>query len=87
MLPILVPHNLAARYLAISVFIGLGLANTIRPGERISPEIAAQLKEKFSGGAATATDAQKKAAEAAKSDSPLMQAVKQGNPLLMHYHV
>lgn len=61
---------------AISVVIGLGLANTIRPGERISPEIATQLKEKFSSGATTATDAQKKAAEAAKSDSPLMQVVK-----------
>lgn len=61
---------------AISVVIGLVLANTIRPGERISPDVAAQLKEKFSGGAATATDSQKKAAEAAKSDSPLMQAVK-----------
>ncbi len=60
----------------ISVAIGLGLANTIRPGERISPEIAAQLKEKFSSGAATATEAQKKAADSAKSDSPLMQAVK-----------
>lgn len=61
---------------AISVVIGLGLANTIRPGERISPEIATQLKEKFSSGAVTATEAQKKAAETAKSDSPLMQAVK-----------
>jgi len=61
---------------AISVVIGLTLANTIRPGERISPDIAAQLKEKFSGGATSATEAQKKAAEAAKSDSPLMQAVK-----------
>lgn len=61
---------------AISVVIGLGLANTIRPGERISPEIAAQLKEKFSSGAATLTEAQKKAAEAAKSDSALMQVVK-----------
>ncbi|MBK8465539.1 MAG: dicarboxylate/amino acid:cation symporter [Chloracidobacterium sp.] len=61
---------------AISVMIGLGLANTIRPGERIRPEIAAQLKEKFSSGAATATEAQKKATDAAKSDSPLMQAVK-----------
>ncbi|MEQ1761629.1 MAG: dicarboxylate/amino acid:cation symporter [Pyrinomonadaceae bacterium] len=61
---------------AISVVIGLGLANTIRPGERISPDVATQLKEKFSGGAATATDAQKKAADAAKADSPLMQAVK-----------
>ncbi len=61
---------------AISVIIGLGLANTIRPGERISPEVATQLKEKFSSGAATATDAQRKASEAAKADSPLMQAVK-----------
>ena len=61
---------------AISVAIGLGLANAIRPGERISPEIAAQLKEKFSTGASSATAAQKQAAEAAKSDSPLMQAVK-----------
>jgi Na+/H+-dicarboxylate symporters len=61
---------------AISVVIGLGLANTIRPGERISEEVKVQLKDKFSGGATTATEAQKKAAEAAKSDSPLMQAVK-----------
>ncbi|MFN2500576.1 MAG: dicarboxylate/amino acid:cation symporter [Pyrinomonadaceae bacterium] len=61
---------------AISVVIGLGLANTIRPGERISPEIASQLKEKFSSGAVTATEAQQKAAESAKSDSGLMQAVK-----------
>ena len=61
---------------AISVVIGLGLANTIRPGERINPDIAAQLKEKFSKGASTATEAQKQAAEAAKTDSGLMQAVK-----------
>ncbi|MGB7070000.1 MAG: dicarboxylate/amino acid:cation symporter [Pyrinomonadaceae bacterium] len=60
----------------ISVVIGLGLANTIRPGERIDPEKAAQLKEKFSSGASNAADAQKKAAESAKADSPLMQAVK-----------
>lgn len=61
---------------AISVVIGLGLANWLQPGKRIDETIAVQLKEKFSGGAATATDAQKKAAESAKSDSPLMQAVK-----------
>jgi DAACS family dicarboxylate/amino acid:cation (Na+ or H+) symporter len=61
---------------AISVIIGLGLANTIRPGERINPDVAAQLKEKFSGGASSATAAQKQAAETAKTDSPLMQAVK-----------
>lgn len=61
---------------AISVVIGLGLANTIRPGERVNPETAAQLKEKYSSGAKTLTEAQMKAAEAAKTDSPLMQAVK-----------
>jgi len=60
----------------ISVVIGLVLANTIRPGERVNPETAAALKERYSSNAATATDAQKKAAEAAKNDSPLMQAVK-----------
>ncbi|HVF29407.1 MAG TPA: dicarboxylate/amino acid:cation symporter [Pyrinomonadaceae bacterium] len=61
---------------AISVVIGLGLANTIRPGERIAPDIAAQLKEKFSKNATTATEAQKQAAASAASDSALMQAVK-----------
>ncbi|MFN0278173.1 MAG: dicarboxylate/amino acid:cation symporter [Pyrinomonadaceae bacterium] len=61
---------------AISVAIGLGLANTIRPGERVNPETAAQLKEKYSSGAKTLTEAQAKAAEAAKSDSALMQVVK-----------
>ncbi len=61
---------------AISVVIGLTLANTIKPGTRIPPEIAAQLKEKFNGGAVSAADAQKKASEVARADSPLMQAVK-----------
>ena len=61
---------------AISVAIGLGLANTIRPGERVNPDTAAQLKEKYSSGAKTLTEAQAKAAESAKSDSALMQVVK-----------
>ncbi len=61
---------------AISVVIGLTLANTIQPGKRISPETAAVLKAEFSSGASAATDAQKKAAETAKADSPMMQAVK-----------
>ncbi len=61
---------------AISVVIGLTLANTIRPGERISPETAAVLKAEFSTSASAVTEAQKKASEAAKSDSALMQAVK-----------
>ena len=53
----------------LSVVIGLGLANLLEPGRKISEDVAVQLKEKFSS-------AQKKAAEAAKSDSALMQAVK-----------
>jgi len=61
---------------AISVVIGLGLANTIRPGERISPAIAAELKAEFNSDGIAATEAQKKAAESAKNDSGLMQAVK-----------
>lgn len=61
---------------AISVVIGLTLANTIRPGERISPETAAELKAEFSSAGSAATEAQQKAAEAAKADSALMQAVK-----------
>lgn len=61
---------------AISVVIGLGLANTIQPGTRVDPETKAALEQKYSSGAATLTEAQQKAAEAAKADSPLMQAVK-----------
>lgn len=61
---------------AISVVIGLGLANTIRPGERVDPTTAAQLKEKFSSGAKTSVEAQRTAADSAKSDSALMQVVK-----------
>ncbi len=61
---------------AISVVIGLGLANTIRPGERISPEIKAKLEEKFKGDAAKRVETQLKTDEAAKSDSALMSVVK-----------
>ena len=41
---------------AISVIIGLALANTLRPGERIDPDVATQLKEKFSGGAKSSVE-------------------------------
>jgi DAACS family dicarboxylate/amino acid:cation (Na+ or H+) symporter len=61
---------------AISVVIGLGLANTIRPGERIAPEVRAELEQEFSSGAQSSVEAQRKAADAAKSDSALMQVVK-----------
>jgi DAACS family dicarboxylate/amino acid:cation (Na+ or H+) symporter len=60
---------------AISVVIGLGLANTIRPGERISPEIAEQMKTQFAGDASKRVEAQQKE-QAANTDSALMQVVK-----------
>jgi len=52
---------------AISVVIGLGLANTIRPGERISPEISAQLQAKFSSGAKTSVESAITVGAASKS--------------------
>lgn len=58
---------------AISVLIGLTLANTIRPGDRVSPETSAALQGRF------ATDATKTVEDATKAKSaaatPLMQVV------------
>src|SRR5215204_4967598 len=61
---------------AISVVIGLTLANTLKPGKRIDPAVAEQMKNQFGGDAAKRVEDQKKADEAAKSDSALMQVVK-----------
>lgn len=60
---------------AISVVIGLGLANTIQPGKRIDPEVAAKLQEDYKTQAgATVSDAEK--AKQGTTDSALMQVVK-----------
>lgn len=61
---------------AISVVIGLTLANTIQPGKRIAPDIAEQMKTQFGGDAAKRVEDQKKFDEAAKSDTALMSVVK-----------
>src|SRR5688572_18017967 len=59
---------------AISVLIGLTLANTIKPGKRISPEVGAQLAERYSK---DATKRVESALESAKSDdTPLLKVVK-----------
>jgi DAACS family dicarboxylate/amino acid:cation (Na+ or H+) symporter len=58
---------------AISVVIGLTLANTIRPGKRIDPATAAALEQKFSSKATQEVDAATKASAAKKS--PLMTVV------------
>src|SRR6185503_5167964 len=54
---------------AISVVIGLTLANTIKPGKRVSPEVAAQLEERYKA------DAEKRVESAIggpKEDDPAM---------------
>jgi len=52
---------------AISVVIGLGLANTIRPGERISETTKNQLKEKFSSSAKSSVESAITVGTASKS--------------------
>jgi dicarboxylate/amino acid:cation (Na+ or H+) symporter, DAACS family len=59
---------------AISVVIGLTLANTIKPGKRIDPAISVQLQERYGSQATSTVDAAKRAG--AVTDSPLMQVVK-----------
>jgi DAACS family dicarboxylate/amino acid:cation (Na+ or H+) symporter len=60
---------------AISVVIGLGLANTIRPGDRINEEVKQRMEQQFSGDAAKRVEAQQKE-QAANTDSALMSVVK-----------
>jgi DAACS family dicarboxylate/amino acid:cation (Na+ or H+) symporter len=60
---------------AISVVIGLTLANTIRPGKRIDPATSLALQQRYSSAAAkTVEDAQK--TSASNQDSPLLSVVK-----------
>ena len=66
---------------AISVVIGLTLANTIRPGDRIAPETKVALEARYGKDATTQVEAAKKAGSV---PSPLMQVVETivpSNPL------
>ncbi|HEX8708073.1 MAG TPA: dicarboxylate/amino acid:cation symporter [Pyrinomonadaceae bacterium] len=68
---------------AISVVIGLTLANTIRPGNRVEPATRAKLEQRFSKSAESEIS---KAKKAASNDSPFMQVVKSivpANPVAM----
>lgn len=70
---------------AISVIIGLTLANTIKPGKRISPEVSAQLEERYSKDAEKTVET---AVSGAKStDTPLLKAVKTIVPTNIFYSV
>jgi DAACS family dicarboxylate/amino acid:cation (Na+ or H+) symporter len=70
---------------AISVVIGLTLANTIRPGKRISPEIGERLKTQY---AKDASERVESAIGGAKStDAPLLKVVKTIVPTNVFYSV
>lgn len=58
---------------AISVVIGLVLANTIKPGKRISPETSAALQAKFGSDAKKTVQTTQSAKD---TDTPFMSAVK-----------
>lgn len=61
----------------ISVAIGITLANTIRPGDRIDPATATALEERYGQDAAKRVEASQKISA---GDSPLMQIVKTAVP-------
>jgi DAACS family dicarboxylate/amino acid:cation (Na+ or H+) symporter len=68
---------------AISVVIGLTLANTIKPGKRVAPETRAKLEQRFSKSAETEIN---KAKKGESKESPFMQVVKSvvpSNPVAM----
>lgn len=60
---------------AISVAIGLTIANTLRPGDRMDADTKAKLEQKYSSDAGKTVESAKKAEEAAK-DTALMSVVK-----------
>jgi DAACS family dicarboxylate/amino acid:cation (Na+ or H+) symporter len=68
---------------AISVAIGLTLANTIKPGKRVTPETRAKLEQRFSKSAEAEIN---KAKSDESKESPFMQVVKSvvpSNPVAM----
>jgi len=70
---------------AISVIIGLTLANTIRPGERIDAAVSEKLKTQY---AKDATERVESAIGGAKSsDSPLLKVVKTIVPTNVFYSI
>ena len=70
---------------AISVVIGLTLANTIKPGKRVDPAVSQQLAERFATDAKTRVES---AVDSARStDTPLLKAVKTIVPTNIFYSV
>ena len=69
----------------ISVLIGLTLANTIKPGKRISPEVSQSLAAKYGGEAARRVESVTTSAKT--SDTPLMKVVKTVVPTNVFFSV
>jgi DAACS family dicarboxylate/amino acid:cation (Na+ or H+) symporter len=61
---------------AISVVIGLTLANVIRPGDRVNPASRARLEQRYALDATRQVEEAGKSAAASKEDSVLLQVVK-----------
>ncbi len=70
---------------AISVAIGLTLANTIKPGKRISPEVGARLAAQYSKAADERVSSA--IAGAKEEDTPLLKVVKTIVPTNVFYSV
>jgi DAACS family dicarboxylate/amino acid:cation (Na+ or H+) symporter len=69
----------------ISVVIGLTLANTIRPGKRISPEVAARLQQEYGKDAEKTVESAVTSAKSA--DPPLLKVVKAIVPTNIFYAI
>ncbi|HYC90619.1 MAG TPA: dicarboxylate/amino acid:cation symporter [Thermoanaerobaculia bacterium] len=70
---------------AISVVIGLTLANTIRPGERIDPAVSEQLRTQYAEDASKRVESAISGAES--DDTPLLKVVKTIVPTNVFYSV
>ena len=70
---------------AISVVIGLTLANTIRPGERIDPAVSEQLRTQYADDASKRVESAISGADS--DDTPLLKVVKTIVPTNIFYSV
>src|SRR5687768_10086426 len=70
---------------AISVVIGLTLANTIKPGKRVSPEVSASLAAQYSQDAESRVESAVSGAQS--TDAPLLKVVKTIVPVNVFYSV
>jgi dicarboxylate/amino acid:cation (Na+ or H+) symporter, DAACS family len=65
---------------AVSVAIGISLANLVRPGERIAPDTAGALVERFGADAGRRVEAAATQTQTGPPPSPLMQVVRTLTP-------